>query len=250
MPRRFDTDFRNFLRGRDQKRAPGNWIDRGSINDPSLLLSTSLNRSARLKKLSLLLARGFLTMACRSGLFCWFSQLFENDPFYRNAAFKGLWLHKSFPFFFFQRIPKSEISTLSNDRRSELKSEVINLSFFDKKCFLPHEISLCLPFRDEECFEYLYRGEKSIEMSIVIDWNFVLRTMTRLFRELRHVSSLIMPETWIVFHACKFLLPRARLFKPCLSRFASGTSCCDKMCLRRGNSSSTITLHTNISSFF
>lgn len=108
MPRRFDTDFRNFLRGRDQKRAPGNWIDRGSINDPSLLLSTSLNRSARLKKLSLLLARGFLTMACRSGLFCWFSQLFENDPFYRDAAFKGLWLHKSFPFFFFQRIPKTK----------------------------------------------------------------------------------------------------------------------------------------------
>lgn len=148
-----------------------------------------------------------------------------------------------FLFSFFNAYQKlSEISTLSNDRRSELKSEVINLSFFDKKCFLPHEISLCLPFRDEECFEYLYRGEKSIEMSIVIDWNFVLRTMTRLFRELRHVSSLIMPETWIVFHACKFLLPRARLFKPCLSRFASGTSCCDKMCLRRGNSSSTITL--------
>lgn len=156
-----------------------------------------------------------------------------------------------FLFSFFNAYQKlSEISTLSNDRRSELKSEVINLSFFDKKCFLPHEISLCLPFRDEECFEYLYRGEKSIEMSIVIDWNFVLRTMTRLFRELRHVSSLIMPEMWIVFHACKFLLPRARLFKPCLSRFASGTSCCDKMCLRRGNSSSTITLHTNISSFF
>lgn len=156
-----------------------------------------------------------------------------------------------FLFSFFNAYQKlSEISTLSNDRRSVLKSEVINLSFFDKKCFLPHEISLCLPFRDEKCFEYLYRGEKSIEMSIVIDWNFVLRTMTRLFRELRHVSSLIMPETWIVFHACKFLLPRARLFKPCLSRFASGTSCCDKMCLRRGNSSSTITLHTNISSFF
>lgn len=146
-----------------------------------------------------------------------------------------------FSFFFLMHIEKVKFRLCPTIDEAKWQ---IWASSKDEKCFLPREISLRLPFRDEACFEYLYRKEYRDERCRLK----FLRTMTRLFRELW--SSLMIPETWIVFHTCKFLLPRARFFKPCLSRFASGTSCCDKMCLRRGNSSSTITLHTNISPFF
>lgn len=78
-----------------------------------------------------------------------------------------------FLFSFFNAYQKlSEISTLSNDRRSELKSEVINLSFFDKKCFLKYRCASRLEMKSASniCIE-AKRVSRWVSSSIEISFS-------------------------------------------------------------------------------